>query len=266
MDRSGRAASSILVVALLLALACVSCSTPGVSLGPRAAWLVIDGNVGAASTGNVVSTDSSTDDLGLDSSVVFAPRASLDWSPIHVTVSALMAGYSGDGEATGRLSLGDIEIEAGTDVETDLSMDLLTGSIVYDILPIPEVELGIGLGVGSVWYDLSVQQKGSSEEVSQDGILPIAFLTARAAADLGPVSVLGTVSGISIEFEDDDVSFIEVDLSAGYRVFGEDSMVEGRIMAGYRYVDFDYTYRGSRGRLEADLTLQGPYVGFDLVF
>jgi hypothetical protein len=230
------------------------------------ARLDIDGDLGASNLRRSVSASTDTDDLGLDASTTFLPRVALDWSPIHVAVTGMAISYSGDGKATGRLALGDYVIEQGTAVETDVSLDMATATIVIDPFPIPAVDLGVGLGVGALWYDVLIESKRTVAEIDREGSLPMGFLTARAAADLGPVSLLGTLSGIALELESDDVSYIDLDLSAGYRLFGDDGLVEGRAYLGYRYMGVDYTWTGGRGRFEAELALHGPYLGFELSF
>lgn len=260
------ASRRLLPLAVVLAALVAGCGLPRATASARVAYLDIDGDVAVSDRSGAAGASSSASDLGLDEEVVFMPRVDVDWGSFHASVNGFTVDYSGDGEATARISFGDSTIEQGTDVETDASFDYLVGTFVVDILPLPEVEFGIGLGVGFLSYDLAFAAKDVRAEVSVDDTVPFGYLAARLATQIGPVRLRGTVGGISVEFDDDDVNFLEFDVSGSLRVFGDDDLLEGYVTLGYRYLDLDYTWKPSDGRLDADVTLLGPYIGLEISF
>ena len=73
------------------------------------------------------------------------------------------------------------------------------------------------------------------------------------------------VSGASVDWDDEDLSYYDVDVFAAYSLFGGDRL-SGDIMLGYRAVGVDYEYTHDGGKVHTDIDLDGPYLGFKLVF
>lgn len=230
--------------------------------------MYVDGDIAVNDSGGRAGARSSADDLGLDEEFAFQPKVDVDWGGIHASVNATWLDYSGDGTAEGAIRFGNNEISADADVRTDLQAQLYEGYVVFDILPLGDaVDVGIGAGVGAVYYDLEFEAKGTSARVSLDDWLPLGFVMVRVAADLGAVKLLGTAAGITFDVDEDDATFFEVDVSGRYRLFGEEGPVEGHVILGLRYLYIDYEWTPSEGTLHIDdLEVYGPYLGLDIRF
>lgn len=257
-----------LTIVLALAAFLGACSTPHVTPAARGGVMYIDGDIAVNDSGGRAGARSSADDLGLDEEFAFQPKVDVDWGGIHVSANATWFDYSGNGTAEGALQFGNDEISADADVRTDLQAQLYEAYVVFDILPLGDlVDVGIGAGGGAIYYDLEFEAKGTSARIHIDDWLPLGFVIVRVAADLGAVKLLGTASGITFDYDDDDATFFELDLSGRYRLFGDEGPVEGHVILGFRYLYLDYEWSPSSGTLEIDdLALYGPYLGFDLRF
>jgi hypothetical protein len=242
------------------------CGIPTVSPMIRVGELDIDGDFNITGGGGALSAASDMNALGLDEETALQPRVDVDWGNLHLAVSGLWVDYTGDGAVRGTLELGGNIIPAGTPARTDLEMDFYTGYITYDLLPIDFLfDLGVGLGVGYLDYDLAIQSKTSPARISSDEDLPFGFLTARVAREIGRFEIVGMVSGLGVEFDDADISYYEVDAFAGFRLFGE-GRIQGNLIAGYRAIGLDCEWDDQGRNLDADVDFQGPYIGFKLRF
>jgi hypothetical protein len=258
----------LLPVVVLVALGgLAACGIPRVKPMARVGVLDIEGDIEVRNRSGSARGASDADDLGLDEETVFQPRLDVDWGPVHLSAEGFGVDYSGRGEAEAQLAFGGTVISRGTKLDTDLSGDFVTGSVVVDPFPIPTVDLGIGLGVGYLAYDLEFDSREAPVRLEIDDELPFAFLVFRAAAQFGSFAFLGTARGLSLEWEDDDITYYEIDVSARYRPFGDDEgVLEGYVAVGYRYLSIDYSYEPSDGKLELDVDLSGPYLALELWF
>ena len=157
-------------------------------------------------------------------------------------------------------------ITAGTPVRTDADFTYVTANLIYDIIPTDAVEIGLGLGGGLVDYDLAFQSEVSPLRVATESTLPFAFPMFRIAKAFGRFGLLGTIGGIAVNFSGNDISYLQADLSASYRIFGEDEKLQGHVTLGYQYFRVDYEYGDQGGTTIINVTLEGPYFGFLLSF
>jgi hypothetical protein len=253
------------VTLALLALVTAGCATPEIGLVPRVGSLDIDGDFGTSAGSGAFVSKSSASALGLDEETAFQPRVDLDWTDWHMSVNATQVEFSGDGTVQRTLNLPGQQFTAGTPVSTEWDFGLYTASLVYDLIPAEDIDIGFGAGVGLLDYDISAQSRTTSAKASTDDNLPFAYLTARVAREIGRFAFLAQVSGAGIDWDDEDISFFELDLSAAYRLFST-KKIEGSVMAGYRMISVDYEWEDGGSKVEADADFDGPYVGFILRF
>ena len=118
-----------------------SCAFPDLRLYPRYGAMGLDGDIGANATG--VSSQASTDSLGIDDENVFQPRVDFDWDPMHIYAQGYQVEFEGEGTAESTFDFGDGNgITIGDDVQTNLDLTVYTGSVVFDILPDFLLDLG----------------------------------------------------------------------------------------------------------------------------
>ena len=259
------------MVALALALWLIDVSTlqagPRVKPGLRVGQLDIGGQFGAISDAGAASVSSSASALGLEAETIFQPHVDLDWTRWHLWLTGFQAEYSGSGTAEATIDLGGRPpITAGTPVQTDADFTYLTGNVIYDILPTDLVNIGLGLGGGLVGYDLAFQSEISPLRVTTSETLPFAFPLARLAKEIGPLTLLGSVGGLAVDFSGYDIAYLNYDISVNYRIFGADDKMQGHVTVGYQYLEVDYEHEDESGRVIIDVALDGPYVGLALSF
>ena len=262
-------AQVMVALTLILLFTCVSTlhAGPRIKPGLRVSLLGIDGQFGATSSGSGSSIGSSASALGLDSETIFQPQVDFDWKRWHLWLIGFKADYSGSGIAEANIQLGNLPpITAGTPVRTDAGFTYVTANLIFDIIPTDLVELGIGLGGGVVDYELAFQSEISPLRVATDNTLPFAFPMLRIAKEFGRFGLLGTVGGISVSFSGHDISYLQADVNASYRIFGEEDKLQGHVALGYQYFRMDYEYEDQGGIGIIDVTLDGPYVAFALSF
>jgi hypothetical protein len=256
-----------LTLALLLTGASALHAAPRITPGLRVSILDIDGQFGAIGSGGVLDLGSSASALGLDSETIFQPQVDFDWKKWHLWLIGFKADYSGSGTAEANIQLGNLPpITAGTPVRTDAGFSYITANLIYDIIPTDVVEVGLGLGGGLVDYDLAFQSELSPLRIATDSTLPFAFPILRIAKAFGRFGLLGTIGGIAVNYSGNDISYLQADVSASYRLFGEEKKLQGLVTLGYQYFRMDYEYEDQGGTGIIDVTLEGPYLGFFLSF
>jgi hypothetical protein len=246
------------------------CSMPSIALVPRVGQLDVEGDFSVSESAGggalKVETSADEDELGLDDETVFQPRIDLDWDDFHIWINAMRPEYSGNGELTTDLTIFGQTFTAGTPVSSDWEFGYYTVSAVYDIIPTGDaVDIGIGAGVGMITWDVEIASRTAPLRRSTDDDLGFAFLTARVATEISRFALLGQISGASVDWDDEDISFFEVDLSGGYKIFDTKSC-DGTVLAGYRFLNVDYEWEDGGSEVEVDADFYGPYLGFMLRF
>ena len=252
----------VTAAASLAALLC-SCSAPKVALQATYGELKPDGDLGYATTSGGVSGSTSTSDLAIDDSEAMpGARADLKWGAPHLTLSTQASSW--DGRGTLAADFGGIS--ASTAVDTSLDLALHRGVLPFDVLPTENVELGLGLGVTVADVEASVNDVGGNVTESADEVLPIPVLAVRGGARFGGLHVEALVSGMTINYDGDDATYLEADLQAGLDLFGAAGALSGGVVAGYRYIALDVEYDDATESADLDLTFNGPYLGLSLSF
>ena len=87
------------------------------------------------------------------------------------------------------------------------------------------------------------------------------MIGARAAWEWGPVDLRADVGGLVIEFDGDEATIIDGDLSAAV-----DFLKVGELVVGYRVTSIDAQYDDSSATVNADFDLEGYYFGLQFGF
>ncbi|TAJ18722.1 MAG: hypothetical protein EPO68_07410 [Planctomycetota bacterium] len=258
--------SSIAAILSVLGLA-AGCSTPSVTLFPRAAQVTPDGEFAAATSGGG-SASSDSDALNIDDDeTVFAPRADLDWSRWHLTVDRFGVSSEGTGTAEAQIEFDGVTIPQGDTVDTDLDVDLTSATFCFDFLPVPNAELGIGVGVVLADFSIDMTSQTLGQTASADEEVPLPVLAARAGVDFGRFSLGALARGFEVEIDDVEVSYLDLDAHARYDLFqATDSHLRGGLVLGWRVVAFDAEFEDGSSTIDADMDYSGPYAGIAFTF
>jgi hypothetical protein len=236
------------------------CSTPRISPMLRVTELDIDGDVDFKG-GGIINSSTSASKLGLDEETVLQPRVDLDWERSHLLVEGFQVEYDGSGVLNNSFTIGGNTIPFNTPVSSDWEFGFFRTAFTYDFFPIEFFQLGLGGGLGMLTYDMEMRSQTSGARVFTDDDLFFAFLTARAYKEFGQFDALVLLSGLSADIDDDDMAYFDTEASVGYQLFGDENL-NGRIMAGYRYINVVYEYSDKGRDVELDADFDGPFLGF----
>jgi hypothetical protein len=252
-----------LIAVLLLPLA--ACSLPSLALHPRLGAMDVEGHLGGTSGGSALST--ALADLGLgEGEDEVMPRADFEWTGLHLSASRFTAGYKGSGTLSATITIGDDEITAGTPVDTDLDLEVLSILHTWDLIPGEAVEAGIGFGIALVDFQLKMEDTaGLVPSLRTDESIPVPLLAARLGFHLGPVEISGVVGFLQISDGDNEASVTDLDVMAGYEIFSGTGASLG-INVGYRAFDLEANYGDGDSTVDMDLGLSGIYYGISLAF
>jgi hypothetical protein len=242
----------------------MSCGTPSFGVTPRLGTLDIDGDIGVESTG--VTAKNSVESLGLvEDDSVFSGRVDFDWGGVHVTAAGQSSTHDGDGVLEADISQGGTTITAGTAVESKLDIGIYSGVVTFDLLPTDNFELGLGLGVAAIDFDVSFTDPNTSDRIATDETVPLPVIALRGAVAFGPVDVSVLANGMAVAIDGDEATYIDIDAMARVRVLGSDDRFTGWITLGWRQIDLDAEYEDD-GEAELDLEFSGPYFGLTFAF
>ena len=89
-------------------------------------------------------------------------------------------------------------------------------------------------------------------------------MAVRVGGAIGPVSIEGLASGLSLSIGDVDATYYDIDLMAKWKLIG--AGVTGSIAAGYRYMRLDASFEDGNDAADIDLTFSGPWIGATVGF
>jgi hypothetical protein len=250
---------------LALPLACASCTSASVI--PRLGQLNLDGHLGINDAGSGLSATNDLGRAGLqDDKSVLNGRVDLEAGGMHTTFEISDSSHDGSGTLDATVSDGTTTIPAGTAVNSELSVLMGEAMVTWDLVPGDTVELGLGLGASMFGVDARFTAPSTGDTIATKQVVPIPVLAARAGVDLGRFDVSALLGGLKLNTGGKDASFFDLDLMARLKLFGVAGKRIGAIVAGYRYVDLKVDYEASGKRVDAEVQLSGPYLGFSLGF
>lgn len=251
-------------VAALLVLVS-SCAS--VSVIPRYGRLNIDGSIGINSTSSGSTARNDYKAMGLeDDSSVPGGRVDLGAAGMHATFSLSQSSHGGTGTLQNDVSDGTTTIPAGATVNTDFDVVLGQGIVTWDLVPGNLVEAGIGLGVSAVDIDARITNPVVNLSVGAHGFLPVPVVAGRVGLDFGKVDLSLLADGMDIRADGKDVTLIDLDFMARWKLISTVGGFAGALAAGYRYVDLRFDTSDSSKTIESTTRLSGPWVGLSLGF
>ncbi len=248
-------------VACLVLSLCVACTTPRVDLTPRWVDFDVSGDVGMASGPVTAEVDLATAGLQADDSVLGA-RFDFDWSGLHLMASGQQSTHDGDGTLSADISAGGVTIPAGADVASSLDFGLWTSALTFDLIPTELAELGLGLGLSYLDLDAAFEEDVTGTLVETDEAAPIPTLCVRVGSRFWRLDVSVQGSGIGYSYDGTEISLLDIDAMAKLRLIGSGDHLTGSLSAGYRWVDLGLDYEDGSDQVEADVTFEGPWLGF----
>jgi hypothetical protein len=251
---------------LRLSFACVltallaSCA-PQFMIAAQYGPITPTGDIGVTTGGGSGNQQNSLGDLGLDGAADTAALVGdFKWGSPHLTVGLQQSSWSG----SGRLGEDYGGITAGTQVHSDADLGLYRGVCTFDLLPTDLVELGIGFGVSVVDLKAKTKDTGGTIDEKIDQVFPLPLLAARGGFRIWRIDVQAIVAGISGSTGGDNVTYFEGDLNGRFSIFGRPGETNGSIVLGWHRTHFNADYKDGNDDVEADLTFDGPYLGFQI--
>ena len=256
-------------MSLRLVLACAStalilgaCAAPSFDVQPRYSRPAISGRAGATSGGVGGSAD--LERAGLDQDEAISLRADLDFGSPRLVGLADAPEFAGDGTIDVTVSDGTNTIAAGTPVSSELNLAHYDLALVFDLVPGDTIDLGIGFGAAYLDLDFRFEDTGTGTVVASHEQAPVPILAATAGVWIGPVELSAFGGGVQYKQNDDDLTFLDLDAYARLKLFGGASRLRASLVGGYRYTDFKLDYTDDSSDIDADFTIQGPYVGLEV--
>jgi hypothetical protein len=244
-----------------LVLAFSSCALPSLDLQPRYASSSIEGEAGFSS--GAVGAAADLEQAGLDDDEAIGGRLDLKFGAPHVVVRAQTPRFEGNGTLDTTITDGTNTITAGASVASKIDLEMYDAALLFDLIPGDTLEVAIGIGAAYLDMALLFEEDGTGTTVASDEAVPIPLLAAGAAVWIGPIEVVATASGIQYDLDDDEISYIDLDAFARWKLFGGSHRLRASLVGGYRMTDIDVEYDDNSSLVDADLTIAGPYVGFE---
>lgn len=258
MNRLG--STSVLVLSMFLLSACSGFGAKayvGIFQGDLEGDIALDTSAGGIPLGSIQADIQ--DDLGVrDSDESIYLRAEAYAAFARVTVSAFQYESSGDG--TLAVTFGDIT--AGADVHTDIEFKNLKVALTFDLINIGPLRISPGVAIDI--FDINTTVSSVSPIViseNVDVLAPVPMVYLQGELDLGYVAANLDVGYMSIDLQDADGTFL--DIEAMLRANPWDHV---EFFAGYRYILMEASGEASGQDFDADLVFQGWFAGGGITF
>ena len=223
-------------------------------------WREINGTMFSFSP--PLSGRATADSLGLGSSS--EPQASFGvrWKRLDVKFEYLPSRFKGDGVLVQALDFGSGPVIGNTTpISSDLKVAMTLANIEYLVLRRSDMDLGVGVGIGRVDLDIKMTpQTGNNVDISGD--VPFGYLSGTLLKRWGKYALNFGLQGLSVSQSGTSVAYKSANIAGAYRFWQRDQLGFD-MLAGYRYVDFDYEFddENSGARSATNFELTGPYVG-----
>ena len=252
------------LVSLFALAACFSCAAPSVDITPRYGTFDIDGEFGIKGTaggGTLATADIGQAGFSEDSGVL-GVRADLNFGMPTLMLSAQSSNHDGSGTLSEDLTNADGQsIDKNATVDSKLDLGLYQGILTWDFVPTDVAELGLGFGVVGVDLSSSVTDKSpGGDTLDIDEFVPIPVLALRGGTQLGDFELSGVVDGMMASVQYDELTFIDLDVLARYRIYGGEDRMRFSIGLGYRHMALDVESKEDGEEIVLDVAFSGPYV------
>jgi len=248
---------------LILLVLTAGCSAPRVWTTQRIGPVDIEGDVAMNVGGATGSTTASG--LGLEKDdAAWSPRVDFDFAGLHINLNRLSTEHSGNGMTNSTLTLDGAAIPVNTPVRSELDFEMTTAAITFDFIPTSLVDVGIGLGAGTIEYDIDIQDTTTpANRVQSNEEAPMGFIAGRAASELGDFLLSLDVAWIKVELDDDELLFVDYDAAVSWTFFSVGPGF-GQLVLGYRLTQAELEFEDGNSTVDANLDFKGAYVGLSL--
>ena len=247
------------------ALCLASCSAPTAKVMPFIASIGLDGDLSIQDKNAVggASSNSSFDDLGVgDDESAFGGMARIGFGGAELSLAAIGIGYEGSGTTDSEFEFNGETITANTDVDTNIDLQMARALFTWDLIPIGGVDFGLGIGATVLDLDFELMERGGAgARIATEQTIPVPLIGARAAWTWGPVDLRADVGGLVIEYDGDEATVIDGELSAAVEFLGV-----GDLVVGYRITSIDAQYEDEDAKIDTDFDLEGYYFGLQFGF
>ncbi|MEM8713063.1 MAG: hypothetical protein AAGG01_19110 [Planctomycetota bacterium] len=247
---------------LVLSLVLTACGAPTAKVMPFIGSIGLDGDLSIAESTGTGRTSSSFDDLGItDDEASLGGIVRIGMGGAELSLAGLSVDYEGSGTTRGEFSLDGQSIGADVAVDTDVELQMARGLFTWDLIPIGGVDLGFGVGATLVDLQFDLREQSGTAGVNTDQLIPIPLIGARAAWKWGPVDLRADLGGLVVEYDGDEATVIDGEVSAAVEFLGV-----GDLVVGYRLTRIDALYEDEDSSVDADFDLEGYYFGLQFGF
>ena len=224
------------------------------------AWRDINGTMFSYSP--PLSGAATAESLGLGTSSEPDAAIGVRWKRLNVELVYLPSKFEGDGVLVQDLDFGSGPVIGNTtSISSDIEVTMLLANVEYAVFQRSDMQIGVGFGLGQVGLDIMmIPQTGP--EINIKGDVPFGYLTTSFVKRWGKVALNASLQGLSVSHSSTSVTYNSVNLAGAYR-FMQKEKLGFDVLAGYRYVDFDYEFDDDNtgASTGTDFQLTGPYVG-----
>lgn len=210
--------------------------------------------------GDLVTTG---DSMNVGSSDTFMLALTAKYHQWNMGINYLPTSFSGEGSALVGLSGDQAGVWAKTPLRTDIDIDMLLGSVGYSVINTPQMEFGVGVGLGQTAIDLSILPDIGDPIVYQ-GYQPFGYLSMYMSNTYKKFLYGFNLNGISATFDGVYVNYSDYKVYLGYRIFNK--MIKGDVVGGYRTVNFAIDIEYAQNIVAADANLDGPFLGINISY
>lgn len=251
-------ATTILAFSALLG----ACSAPTAKAMPFLGSIGLDGSLSIADATSTAVSSSQFDELGIDdneASLGGIVRFGLGGA--ELSVAGMSVDYAGSGTTRGEFEFGGQTIGTDVDVDTKVDLQMARGLFTWDLIPVAGVDLGIGIGATVIDLQFDLRDQGGASSITTDQVIPIPLIGARASWTWGPVDLRADLGGLVVDYDGDEATVIDGELSAAVEFLGV-----GDLVVGYRLTSIDAVYEDESSKVDADFDLEGYYFGLQFGF
>jgi hypothetical protein len=228
-------------------------------------WREIDGTMFSVSP--PLTGLATTDSLGLGSSSDAQATLGMRWKRLGVQLVYLPSEFTGEGTLLQGLDFGNGPVIGGsTPISSDIKVTMTLANVEYDLLGRADMDWGVGAGFGKVDLDVALVPE-VGPDVTINGDVPFGYLTTTYTKRWQNLSASVGVQGVSVSTGAYSITYKSLNLAGAYKIYSRDR-IKLDVLAGYRYVDFEYDFDddNSGARISTDFSIAGPYIGLRIAW
>lgn len=210
--------------------------------------------------GNLLATGNS---MNVGTSDEFMLAVNAYYKRWGVGLSYMPTSFSGTGSSLVEVDSGSTGVIVETSLNTNIDVNMVLANLTYDFIKTGNNVFGVGAGLGNTSIDLSIIP-GVGDSIIYNGNQPFGFLNIHMSSKHNNFSYGFSMNGISADFDGAAVDYSQYTVNLGYRV--KDGAVKLDIIGGYRLVNFAIDLQEGQNIVRADVALEGPYLGVNLVY